>query len=283
MRNFIGNVVLESKNGEADPGGAPPPATPTPTPSADLKSPEQQPPATPTPAPKGEGDKFDEFGYEKDPKAVEPKAGDPPKEGNDPSKDSDPKIEDIKDPKTGYGAEPPKVDEPKPDDPPKDPPKPAEGIEKDLEGLPSKVVERTKSEIEKLKLTPEQQKDYVEMKKSQFAEGKAWGEQQQLAQENANKQQRATWFKELKDDKDFGGEKFQSNVAKAEKTLDEVFPETKKALTAAGTMLPPWIMRDLAALANRLHPKEALVVGQPPAAPDAKDKEDPDAHLKFYS
>ena len=57
-------------------------------------------------------------------------------------------------------------------------------------------------------------------------------------------------------------------------------PNTKKELTKSGAMLPPWVMRDLAKLAETLYASPKLVQGDPVVPREEVDDED--AHLAFY-
>lgn len=90
-------------------------------------------------------------------------------------------------------------------------------------------------------------------------------EAQQISEglEQAKKQQKVDWSNELKNDESFGGDNFNINIDRAEKMLGDHLPNLKKALTERGSMLPPYIMKDLANLYKTLNPKTTLVNGDP--------------------
>lgn len=202
--------------------------------------------------------KLDEHGYT----VVE-------KESEEPSKEEpkeEPKAEEKIDPATGYGDEPkeePKKEEPKAD-PETDEGKLEASMDESLGELPE---DYDKESIKKFaldnKFSPDQLKAYVEMAKSEEAQAVEDNESQVKAQ-------RSSWHKELKDDPEFGGENFVKNVDRVEKVLQNHLPETKKVLTDRGTMLPPYIMRDLLGIAKTLNPTTELVNGDP-SKPVAKE------------
>ena len=99
-----------------------------------------------------------------------------------------------------------------------------------------------------------------------------------LKKENAIKQTRIDWHRELKTDPKFGGEQFAHNLAQAEKVIENFMPNVKKVLTERGSMLPPYVMRDLADLAKTLYGSKSLVQGDPPVVKD----EGTDDALAFY-
>lgn len=287
MIDFIGKQKLAANKDGAG-GGSPPPADPPAPPPTDPPKPAAEPPGASNPPPaKTEGDNLDDFGYVKDPapgeKPPEKKAGDPPKEG-DKSKETPPaKIADIKDPGTGYGEEPPKVDDPPPADP-KDPPAAPDEIDKVLEGLPKEEIAKMRDFVTKheTKTVKEALKEFAEIRRQEYADAKKSVERRQAQIEQEKNQTRAQWHKELKDDPGFGGEKFQINVTRAEKVLSEYMPQTKKALTERKSMLPPYVMRDLAAMADHLYPEQKLVQGDPPPPPAQEAKGTDDA-LAYYT
>jgi len=106
------------------------------------------------------------------------------------------------------------------------------------------------------KMTKAQVEAYVQLRKSEDAK---------LIKDSEDKiaETRASWLTELKTDADFGGENFEANVDRAEKVLEEFLPNTKKALTGRGSMMPPYIMRDLLALYKTMNPTTKLITGDP--------------------
>lgn len=257
MMRFM--LKLDKVNPDAA-AGAPPPAKP----------PEQVPPATPPPEAEEEGDsEFDDHGYPKAPKAAAPeKKGEAPKAGDPKAKDPATPPEDS----TGYGAEP-KVVPPSETPPPAAAPTPPDDFDKALEGVPELDAKEIKAFAVEHKLPADIAKKWGEKVKANV-------EQQRINLVNAEKQaehqrsvQRQAWYKELKEDKDFGGEKFDLNTSRAQKVFSEFMPSTKKALTANGSMLPPYVMRDLAKLADHLYATDKLQQGEP-IKPDVAVEED---------
>jgi hypothetical protein len=211
-------------------------------------------------------DKFDDLGYEKDP------AAEPTDDKVDPPADDKTKKEDdkpIEKPATGYGADDDKVDPPKADDKKEDDKKDDEPKD-DAEKAKKEYAEVVKDlgpgfDKEKVtqfaienKFTKEQLQAYVKLVKDEDA---AITKQAEQAKQN----QRKAWKEELKNDPDFGGDNFVKNVDRVEKVLEKHMPNTKKILTDKGSMLPPYIMRDLLGLAKALNPTTNLVQGEPPA------------------
>ena len=105
-------------------------------------------------------------------------------------------------------------------------------------------------------------------------------EQNKLA-EQKRKETRAAWDKELRNDPKFGGDKFLHNVTRIEKLMTEFMPETKKVLTENKSMLPPYVMRDLARIAEQLSGGEKLVTGDGLAGNAEETKKD-DFDLNNY-
>jgi hypothetical protein len=98
--------------------------------------------------------------------------------------------------------------------------------------------------------------------------------------ERAKVELRAGWHKQLKDDATFGGEKFGANVKLANRVFDQFMPETKKILTERGSVLPPYVMRDLVKMAEQLFDTDKLQQGGPPPPAAPKEENDP---LSFYN
>lgn len=216
----------------------------------------------------------DEFGYpivKEEPKAPEAKK---------PEVVAKPKVDETTlKTNTGYEEEP-KVEAEAPKEP---------EIKKDLElGFELKVSEIIpKEDVAAIKLfvkahslNEKQAQAFVDLKTIEFENFTKAETEFKKAQERGKLLQRKTWWDELKNDKIFGGEKFESNMKRAGRVLEEHFPATKKELTARGTMLPPYVMRDFAALADQLYATETAVLGDPPAPPETKTEVDP--ALAYY-
>lgn len=238
----------------------------------------ETPPATPpadaagVTAPQATGDERDAFGY----KII--KADEPPKEGEKTGKEKDPpapppkeeKLEDIKDPASGYGVKPPEI--PKEDDPPAgDPPEPPKDAEIDVKGLADAEVAKVKEFAKANGLSKEQAQKFADLKKSEALVAS----QAQAAAQKKNQIEvaklKASWHEELKSDKDFGGEagvNFDKSLLKVEKVLKDFLPGTKKQLTEGGITLHPTVMKDLAKLADKLYGSEKFEQGSAGQAPD---------------
>lgn len=105
------------------------------------------------------------------------------------------------------------------------------------------------------KLTKEQLVAYSNLVKEDQKNSEA-------SQKEAVKAQRLEWKNELAKDPEFGGEYFDKNVDRVEKVLENYMPNMKKVLTERGSVLPPYIMRDLLALSKVLNPTTNLVIGE---------------------
>ena len=221
------------------------------------------------------GDTLDEYGYKVSPEASKDK----PKE--EPPKDA-PK-EEIEKPVTGYGKEPPAVEEPPKEEPPKDASEKVgpDDLKLNVEGLYEENIKHIKDFAKKYALTKEAAQGMADDKKA---------ENKRLIQaiEDRRKQEKIDrdtlkrkWYNELKSDPNFGGEKFEFNVNRAEKIVDKFMPDLKKVLTDQGSMLPAYVMKGLANVANHLYSSEKLTQGEPLAT--GKDKETDDDPLAFYN
>jgi len=221
-----------------------------------------------------DGDNNDEFGYKK--AAEEKKEGE--KNEKPPEK---PKEEKVEVAATGYAEEPVVTPE---DAPPekKEEPKVELEYELDLKDLPDGEDAKIKEFAKINKLSKEAAQAFADFRKIQEKSFKDAALQFKKEQEAATKQLKAKWYKELKEDKDFGGEKFSHNIMQVEKLVDQFLPETKKVLTERKSMLPPYVMRDLSNFAEHLYQqKEKLVTGEPSKKVE-KQVEDEFEHLKFY-
>lgn len=264
--NFKPFLVM-SPNKEENGGGFPTPPKPDTENKPDTEK--DNPPA------QEGGNNVDDYGYEKAPE----KEGEGKETGED-KKTPPVEEEPVKDPASGYGDAEPKVEEPPAEEKPPEPPKEKDDLDKALDGLPDAEIAQIKDFAAKNKLTPEQVKAYGEIRKGELAEAVKAAERAEKEEKLAIQRQRAGWYKELKEDPDFGGEHFNKNVGNAEKVLAEFMPNTKKRLTESKGMLPPYLMRDLAKLWEHMNATERLVHGEPPK-PREEEKEGNDP-LAFY-
>lgn len=230
-------------------------------------------------APGSDGIARDEFGYKiaDKPGTKDQKAG---------AKEAPPeKLEDLKDPGTGYGVKPVEAPEEEVAAPPAkaadviDPNAPPP-LEVDLKGLDEGSAKTLKQFMETQKLTKEQAQSLADLVKASSAEAQkaqAAAVKAQKAEENKIK---AQWDKNLRDDPVFGKENFNQSVHKAEKVLKDFFPNTKKELTSRQTMLPDYVMRDLAKLSDHLFGGDKFVAGDA-SGRSAPEKKEP-SPLDFY-
>lgn len=269
------NWIKLAEVGENGEGGGPPK--------------EETPPATPpsnTPPPKEEGSNLDEFGYEKPPETKPP--GEEGKDSSEKGKEADAskqKEATDKDSSSGYGKEPPKEDEIV------DPPATLPPAKDETLGFELDVKDLTKTEIEKItkfakdhKLSKEAAQAFVEMKKIEAATAKAADEAMEKQIKVTVAKQKADWHKELSQDPVFGGDKFDHNVKQVDKLMNDFMGNTKKVLTERKSMLPPYVMRDLSKLAEKLYESEKLIHGDGAASSGEKEKtaEKEFDHLSFY-
>lgn len=272
MKNF---TMKMNKVGDVAPGGEPPASPP--------KPPAEQPPAAPNPPAKAEGDiEIDDFGYAKVP-AADPskKEGAATKAGDPPPETPVTKISEVKEPGTGYGEEPPKVDEVvAPPAPPVVPPAELDDFDKVLADIPKEDAKTIKDFATENKLTPEVAKKWADKVKANIEIAKTERANMERQADQQKKIQRKQWHDELKADATFGGEKFQLNVVRAERVLVDFGPDLKKQLTEGKGMLPPNVMRMLAAVANKLYATDTLPQGDPP--PKAESTEEVDPVKDFY-
>jgi hypothetical protein len=108
-------------------------------------------------------------------------------------------------------------------------------------------------------------------------------EDQKKQAEINRKKTEAQWYRELKEDPNFGGEKFLHNVKRAERVVQDYMPNLKNKLTESKVMLPPYVMKDLFLLAKQLYSSGEHVEGDPTKASDDKDKEKEVDPLAFYN
>lgn len=220
--------------------------------------------------PEGGGDNVDDFGYDTP-------AEDKPKKGEKPAEP--PKEEGIKDPATGYGDKEPEVPkaEEKPAEPPKEEvePKPTDEFKVTDKGdLLDTEVSSIESFAKKHKLSKEAAEDLVALKKAEVKAAMGTLEQQKQQAKIQTQETRRGWYNELKSDPDFGGEKFNHSIHRAEKVLQEFFPGLKKQLTDHKGMLPPYVMKDLKKLGDHLYSSVAFTKGDPIVDESKNDKSD---------
>lgn len=239
------------------------------------------------PASKKEGDiEYDELGYAKDKKPDDKEKGKNDKKTDDGKKEDNKEVDPKEDPSgTGYEVEP--KDDKKPDDKKPDDKKPDDDPYKDLDvkGLAEKDSAKVMEFAKKNSLSKEAAQALVDMKKAEFKEAKDAADAFQKQMNDERVRIKKEWYQELKNDPNFGGDKFDFNVKQVGKLMSDFMPETKKILTKKGTMLPPYVMKDFAKLAGKLYESENLVHGGGGGSGDNKNEkvDDKNSHLDFYN
>jgi len=236
----------------------------------------------------------DDYGYGEIPEEAgdekpEGKADDKPEQTETPKQDEKKPVEKSS---TGYldengepkSEEKPK-EEPKKDEPPKTEQKPGEGDEflKDVkfEGVNDEDKKTLSDFIKTHKLPKEAAQAMVDLRKTESEKIKAFAAEHDKKMKDLEAEVKRGWIKELKEDKDFGGTNFAHSIKAAEKVMSEFLPNTKIKLTGADKMVPPYLMKDLAALHKKLYSKEKFDSNGNNPTPDSDDN-NPDAHLDFY-
>lgn len=253
-----------------DVGGYGAPATQVPPPPA-------QQPANTTPA-QAAGDSgddnLDSYGYEKLKSEQTPPAQTQTADTQTKAQAVAPAAEPV----AGYGKDPVVVP------PPAAPAAPATEpikLEYELDG-----TDLDKTEFEKVqkfalenKLPKEAAQAFVNQRKAEIAEYRSELVKIQNEQKQKIAEQKASWHSELVADPKFGGENFLHNLSRVDKVLTTLMPDTKKVLTERGSMLPPYVMRDLLTVYNSLYSTDELVGGNPPTPVTVVKEESP---LDFY-
>ena len=192
------------------------------------------------------------------------------------------KPEDQKIGKTvnGYGDEPP-AEVPPAATPP---PAPAEPLKLDFElddsKLPQEDSKVIRAIIKEEGLTEKQAKRLVAARAAEVAEFEKSNQDFEAEQDRLLKAKRREWDAELRNDPDFGKEKFGHNVKLVDKVLKDFGSEFEKALTDSNGVMPPYLMRMVARVGAKLYSTPNLEVGNPPPPPPVA--ENPDDHLDFY-
>lgn len=258
------------------------PATDLPVGGGDAKTP---PPAAQAAAPakvEEAGSDIDELGY-----AIVKAAPEGSKEIAAADKKAEAKVDAGKETKieetvAGYGVE---IKAEEVAAPVKEEPTKVElGYELDAKDLDPKEALKIAEYAKKFSLPKEAAQALVDSKKAdlKFQADVAVETQRLVAAEKA--QVKANWYKELKSDPAFGGEKFEQNIKIVDKVLLDYMPGTKEVLTKNKSMLPPYVMRDLANLAGHLFGTEKLVNGGASNADkENENKIKEDDPLSFYT
>ena len=221
--------------------------------------------------------RYDEYGYEKatsEPDAQSTSAA-TTETGKTSSDETDTK-EPLKEAVLGYDEKDVEIPaDPKPAPKPEIPLKFA--VEVDTKGLINADLADLKEISEKHGLTKEQTQALIDMREKEVSDYKTYVEKTKTDHEKAVALERQQWTKELKEDKDLGGQNYTRTLRRVDKVLTDFFPGTKKLLTDRKMMLPPSVMRDLAKFYEQQTVTPKLVQGEP-----LKAQENPDDPLAFY-
>jgi hypothetical protein len=199
-------------------------------------------------------------------------------------KAEEPKKEEVKDKVTGYEEEAPKIAEAVKEVAPeekKEDPKKEEELKLDAKGLPEAEVLKVKEFAKKHGVSKEAAQALLDEKKQEIKNVEEYVKSQKAEAEALQQRTRRGWHEELKSDPVFGGDKFAYNIMQAEKVIHDHMPNLKKKLAESKTMLPAYVMKDLAKLASRLYSTDKLTQGDPIV--DTKPKDEKEEHLAFYT
>lgn len=127
----------------------------------------------------------------------------------------------------------------------------------EVEGVKPEEVKDIVDLAKNNKLNKEQATELVKFYKAQ---------QDKIATEDAAydakvKETYANWAKELKEDKEFGGANFLTNVNNVNTVLGTHFPSFAKSLKDRGARLSPDMMREMNKVYHLLHGEKPLVTG----------------------
>lgn len=193
-----------------------------------------------------------------------------------------PKEDKIENPASGYDKEP-VIPKDEPVVPPVIEEKHDElGFELKVDPIiPKDEVMKLKDFAKKHSLSKEAAQEYLDIRKQEHESFEKQKVESQKSFEKEKLKIRSDWHNELKNDPTFGGEKFSYNILRSEKVLQDFMPGTKKMLTERGSMLPPYVMRDLAKLADHLYSTEKLTQGDPIVP--TEQKQEVDDALAYYN
>lgn len=118
-------------------------------------------------------------------------------------------------------------------------------IKFDETGMSPELVTTIKDFAKANNLSKEAVEAFAKYNKAQVDMVKTYEANQAKAIEAARTKQRSDWYNELKSDKDFGGEHFNTNLKRIDTMIEKFFPSTKNMLTDRNGMLPPSLMKDL--------------------------------------
>lgn len=254
------------------------------------------PPATPTPPVQKAGETtVDDYGYEipKSQQGNADKKADPAAKSEQQEAAGGDENDEVKEPVSGYNEkeiiaaakeEPAKKEEEK-----KEPPKSLKeelGYElavPDAKELPKEDSQKIVDLAKAHKLPKEATEALLAQKKSEYQSFLSAQKESQEAYKKAVTEQKASWYKELQNDPEFGGEKLNKSLNRAEKVLQDFFPNTKKELTARKSMLPPYVMRDLAKAYEHLYRPEKFTQGDKISDDKKNDDKEENNPLDFYT
>lgn len=173
-------------------------------------------------------------------------------------------------PVSGY-EDPTKTTETKVEDPAKSKETTETKVEVNVEGLSEDSAKLVKDFAATHKLSKEAADAFASVLKTQTGLVEQFKSQQAQMVEKARSEQKINWYNELKGDKDFGGENFNTNLKRVDTILEKFLPNTKNLLTSRKSMLPPSIMKDLHGLHKVLLGSDPMVNGDSPSVQNNDD------------
>ena len=213
---------------------------------------------------------LDEFGYEK----LEEGKDESTEESTEVKAEEKDKDEvKVENPSTGYGEEDEneastevKAEEKDKDEEQTEDEKTfTEAVKESLGKLPEEESTSISKFAKDNKLTADQVNAYAKLRESEINEAS----ENEIASIRKYRQESVAY---LKADKEFGGDNYQSNINKVEKILESHFPLMKKKLTERGSMMPPYLMKEMLGVYNLLHSTTKLVGGDPGQVQEKEEK-----------
>jgi hypothetical protein len=223
-----------------------------------------------------EGDQFDDLGYPIESKGDQNSQA---KSGDQKPADAEKPPEPATEPVTGYGAEPVKAEEPPPASAPQSVEPTKLDFELKLDGLTPEQAELVRKDVKKYGLNAEAAQKFADDNKAAIEKAAVDEAAAKQKIEADTKRVKTEWYNQLKNDPNFGGEKFAFNVSQAEKVVEKFMPEVKKSLTDRKGMLPPDVMRGLARIGEALFGAGTLKQGDPVVPKSDTKSDDPYAFL----
>ena len=166
-------------------------------------------------------------------------------------------VEAPKTGESGYETDESKSETPVTEEKPVETPTTEEEYNIEVEGVKPEEIKDIVDLAKNNKLNKEQATELVKFYKAEMDKAA----QEESAYQAKVKETYANWAKELREDKEFGGANFVTNVNNVNTVLGTHFPSLAKSLQTKGARLHPDTMRELNKVYHLLHGEKALVEG----------------------